>query len=318
MPDGRRGVALEAHAEEFAGDGEDAGFDLLVGEEGADGLRVEVVVGAAVLLLPEARIAEREREGLGVAAADEGFELGELALCGFACSVLDVGEKLAHVGGGAHHLVDGSEVGPAAEAENLGDLLAGLEEIEQHGRVGGVAAVVVSEVHAAAQLGAGGVGHHGREDRRVGSERDGAVGDELTVLGFGCAHAEALEEVGGEAAKFVGISHLDLADVVLHGAREAHAELGGLVGELANLFARSAVAVDAGEAVAQERALEVVLCGGVFLAGVELLKRLVDIAVQAQLDAFGGDDLRERLCGVAHGREGMHHEHDVRLAAGHA
>ncbi len=99
---------------------------------------------------------------------------------------------------------------------------------------------------------------------------------------------------------------------------ETHAELGGFVGELADFFAGCVVAVNAGEAIAKERALEAVLRGGVFVAGVELLKRLVDVAVQAQLDALGGDDLRECLSGVADGRERMHHEHDVRLATGHA
>src|SRR6185437_4948979 len=120
VPHCRALVAREAHAEELAGDGEDAGFDLLVGEEGADGLRVEVVIGATILLFPEARVAEREWEGFGVAAAHEGFELAELALYGFACGLLDFIEEFAHVGGGAHHLVDGGEVGPAAEAEGFG------------------------------------------------------------------------------------------------------------------------------------------------------------------------------------------------------
>ena len=73
MPDGCGGVALKAYAEELAGDGEDASFDLFVGEEGADRLRVEVVLGAAKLLLPEARVAEGERERFWVAVADEGF-----------------------------------------------------------------------------------------------------------------------------------------------------------------------------------------------------------------------------------------------------
>ncbi len=267
------------------------------------------------MFFPEARVAEREGECFGIATADEGFELSEFALCGLAGGVLDVGEEFAHVGGGAHHLVDGGEVGPAAEAENLGHLLANFEQLEKNWGVHRIAAVVVGEVHAPTQRGAGGVGHHRSENRWVGGEGDRGVGGELAGL---FPHSETLEEVWRKAAEFVGIGDFDLADVVLHGARETHAELGGLVGELANLLAGSVVAVDAGEAVAEERALEIVLCGGVFVARVERFEGLVDVAIQTQLDAFSGDDLRERLGGVADGREWMHHEHDVRLAAGHA
>ena len=50
---------VETDAEELAGGGEDAGFHLLVGEVGADGLRVEVVAGAAELFFPEAGVGER-------------------------------------------------------------------------------------------------------------------------------------------------------------------------------------------------------------------------------------------------------------------
>jgi hypothetical protein len=55
-PDGGVFGACKGDTEEFAGGGEDTGFDLLVGEIGTDGLRVEVVAGAAILLFPEARV----------------------------------------------------------------------------------------------------------------------------------------------------------------------------------------------------------------------------------------------------------------------
>src|SRR6185437_12072562 len=98
-------------------------------------------MGAAVLFFPETRVAEGERKGFRVAAADKGFELSELALCGLAGGVLNLGEEFAHVGGGAHHLVDGGEVGPAAEAEDFSHLLANFEKVEEYRSVGGVAAV---------------------------------------------------------------------------------------------------------------------------------------------------------------------------------
>ena len=66
------------------------------------------------------------------------------------------------------------------------------------------------------------------------------------------------EVVGGEAEEVVGVVDGDLADVVLDRAAEGHAELGHLVGEGADAVAGGLVAVDAGEAVAEEGALEVV------------------------------------------------------------
>ena len=70
--------------------------------------------------------------------ADEGFELRELVLGGFAGCGFDFAQEAAHVGGGAHHLVDGGEVGPTAEAEELGHLLAEAEEVVEDLLVGGV------------------------------------------------------------------------------------------------------------------------------------------------------------------------------------
>ena len=106
----------------------------------------------------------------GSRSLDEGFELGELALGGVGGGGFDVVEEGAHVGGGAHHLVDGGEVGPAAEAEERGHLFARGEEVEEDLLVCGIAAVVVGEVHAAAELGAFGVGHDRRHVGRVGGE----------------------------------------------------------------------------------------------------------------------------------------------------
>ena len=48
-----------------------------------------------------------------------------------------------------------------------------LRRSSSTGAFAGIAAVVVGEIHAAAQRGAGGVGHHGREHGRVGGEGDG-------------------------------------------------------------------------------------------------------------------------------------------------
>src|SRR6185312_12456065 len=96
----------------------------------------------------------------------------------------------------------------------FGHLFADFEKVEEDRCIHGIAAVVVGKIHAAAQRGAGGVGHHGREDRRVGGEDDGFFGGELAVL---LGDAEALEEVWREAAELIGVGDFDLADVVLHG-----------------------------------------------------------------------------------------------------
>ena len=189
-------------------------------------MRVEVVAGAAKLLFPEAGVGESEREGVGIALADKGFELGELALGGFAGGGFDFVQEGAHVGGRAHHLVDGGEVGPGAEAEEGGHLFARGEEVEQNLLVGGIAAVVVGEIHAAAELRAHGVGHDRRHVGRIGGEDYGRVGGEIgAVLVASAWDAVAGEVVVGKAEEVVGIVDGDFADVVLDGAAEGHAEL---------------------------------------------------------------------------------------------
>ena len=116
----------------------------------------------------------------------------------------------------------------------------------------------------------------------------------------------------------------DLADVILDGAAEGHAELRHGVGESADAIAGGFVFVDAGETVAEEGAVEVIeRCGigGCGRAGerrVECGEGLVDVAVEAEGYALGADDLGEFLGCVADVGEGMNHEHDTALAAGHA
>ena len=87
------------------------------------------------------------------------------------------------------------------------------------------------------------------------------------AVGFG--DAVAGEVVGGEAEEVVGVVDGDLADVVLDGAAEGHAEGGHAVGEGADAVAGGLVFVDAGEAVAEQGAVEIVEGGGVGGCGVE-------------------------------------------------
>jgi len=229
--------------------------------------------------------------------ADEGFELGVLVVGGFAGGFFYLVEEGAHVGGGAHHLVDGGEIGPAAEAEEVGHLLTEGEEIEQDLLVGGIAAVVVGEVHAAAERGRDGVAHDGRHLGWVCGEGDGFGGGEGAVGGRG--DAVTSEVVGGKAEEVVGVVDGDLADVVLHGAGEGHGELGHALGEGSDFVAGGFVAIDTGETVAEEGALEVVLRGGVFGGGVDGGEGFVDFLVEGESYAFGADCLREILDGVA-------------------
>ncbi len=204
--------------------------------------------------------------------------------------------------------------------------MAGGEEVEEDLLVGWVGAVVVGEVHAAAELGADGVGHDGRHLGRVGGEDYGGVGYEVGAVagGLGLANAMTGEVVVGEAEEVVWVVDGDGADVILDGATEGHGELSHAVGEGADAIAGGLVFVNTGEAVAEEDAVEVVEGGGVGGGwvlrerGVEVCEGLVDIAVKGEGDALGTDDLREILGGIADVGEWMDHEHDAALGAGHA
>ena len=116
----------------------------------------------------------------------------------------------------------------------------------------------------------------------------------------------------------------DVADVVLDGSAEGHAELGHAVGEGADAVAGGLVFIDAGEAVAEEGAVDVVARGGVGGGrgvrdrSIECGEGLVDVAVEREGYGLGANDLGELLGGVADFGEGMNHEHDATLGAGHA
>ena len=248
-------TGLEGDVEEARGGGEDAGLHLVVGEVGADTLRVEVELRAAVLLAPIAGVGCADGGEAGLLLLREGEQLGVFAGRGGARDLVHLVDEILDTGGRADHLVGGGEVGVMGVAESGGQLLARGKEISQHLDVGGIGALVVGQVHSAAQIGVGGEGETGRTSGCVGGEGVGAVGGRL-VEG---------DVVGGQAVELVvGGGNLERAvgDVAAEGERER----GDLVLEGADFGSRGVVFVDAGEPVLEERALEVV-AGGRIVGG---------------------------------------------------
>ena len=177
VPGGRAG-RTELDFEEARGGLEDAGLDLRVGEVGADGLGVEVEGGAAELLVPVAAAGDVDaRSGSGWRLRAKSRTSSMLAAGALAAGLVELGEEGADIGGRAHHLVGGGQIGPAAEAEDGGDLLAGGEQVKENLLVGRIGAGVVGEEHALARSsGLDGEGHHRLHLGRVGGEGDAALG----------------------------------------------------------------------------------------------------------------------------------------------
>ena len=117
-----------------------------------------------------------------------------LAAGALAAGLVELGEEGAHVGGRAHHLVGGGEIGPTAEAEDCGDLLPRGEQVEEDLLIFRVGAGVVGEKHALAQRGARGEGHDRLHVGRVGGEGDAALGVGLV----------AGDVIGGQAVELLG------------------------------------------------------------------------------------------------------------------
>ena len=187
----------------------------------------------------------------GLALAGEVEHQLVLAARAFAAGLVEPGQKGAHIGGRAHHLVGGGQVGPTAEAENGGNLLPCGKQVEQNLLVGRVGAGVVGQKHALAQRGVGGKGHHRLHVGRVGGEGDAAFG----VGGM------AGEVVGGQAVELVG-GGLDGLAALLDVAAELEREAGGFFVQGLEVVARGLVLVDAGQPVAEQGALDEMLRGG--------------------------------------------------------
>ena len=175
MPAGAAGAA-ELDLEEPRRGVKHAGLDLCVRKIGAHGLGVEIEGGAAELLVPVGAADDVDLGKSGLALAGEVQHQFVLAAGAVAAGFVELGQEGAGIGGRAHHLVGSGQVGPAAEAENRGDLLARRQQVKQNLLVGRVSAGVVGQEHALAQGRVGGEGHHRLHVGLVGGEGDAAIG----------------------------------------------------------------------------------------------------------------------------------------------
>ena len=155
-----RGRAAELDLEQPRGGLQHARLHLRVGKVGTHGVGVEVEGRAAELLVPVGAAGDVDGREAGLAPAGEVEDQLVLAACAVAAGLVQPGQKRAHVGRRAHHLVGGGQVGPTAEAENRGDLLPRGQQLFQNLLVGRVSAGVIGQEHALAQGSTRGKGHH--------------------------------------------------------------------------------------------------------------------------------------------------------------
>ena len=206
---GGGGGGAELYFEEAGGGLKDSGFDLRVGEIGADGLRVEVEGGAAELLIPVAAAGDVDGLDAGLVLAGEVHDEFMFAEGAIATGLVELGKEGADICGRSHHLVCRGQICPTAETEDGGDLLAGGEQVKQDLLVCGVGARVVGQKHTFAQRRIGGEGHDRLHVGLVGGEGDNA-------LRIGRVAGEV---VGGQAIEF-GFGGLDCLAALLNVAAE--------------------------------------------------------------------------------------------------
>ena len=227
-----------------------------------------------------------------------------LALSAISTGVVQLGQEGAHVSGRAHHLVRSSQIGPAAKTEHSRDLLPRREQVEEDLFVFGIGASVVGEEHALAQRGIRGKRHHRLHVWWVRGENDSALG------------------IGRMASNIIGRQSLELGRQSLDGL----APLLNVAAELERVFrrlfvkrlqtiARLLVPVDAGQPVAQQRALNIMLCRWIGSGEIDGRERIVDRAVQAESTSRHGHSLRFHLCLIAYRLVGSDGVEDAGLRA---
>ncbi len=204
--------------------------------------------------------------------------------------LVELGEEGSDVGSRAHHLVGGGQIGPAAEAEDGGDLLAGGEQVEENLLVRRIGAGVVGEEHALAQRGIGGEGHDRLHVGRIGGEGDFA-------FSVGLVAGDVVEWQAGE---FV-LRGLDGLAAFLDVAAEFERKARGFLVQGLDVVAGGLILVNAGQAVAEQGALDVVQGGGRGASQVNGGKRLINLAVEAEGASGHGDALGLLLGLVADG-----------------
>ena len=279
-------------------------------EVGADGLRVEAVDGALILLHPISRAVRGDHGEPRLALLRKRENLRVLLGCDRLRGLVQLGQQSAHVGGSLDQLVHRCEFRPVVEAK-LVRQLRGLQHLRQQLFVGRIRATIVGEIHAVAEIFALGVAHH----RAV----VGLVGGQCG-LPVGCGRM-ACKVICGQAVELSFVLHDDLALALGDVALEVQRLDRQLVAQLAHPLARSSVLVDAAQSVLQQRLAEVVACRRVGGCCVDRKQGMVDIGVQPESRGLRGDFLRnliahiaQRLVGGCVGQQGRAASRKVQLA----
>ena len=211
-------------------------------------MRIEIELGSAELLVPVTRLVMSIafNPGCRLRAKSRISSCSRTAPSRLAS--FELGEKGAHIGGRTHHLVGRGEVCPTAEAEDRRDLLPRGKKVKKESVIRGIGARVVGEKHALAQRGIGGKGHDRLHVRRIGGERHASLG----------VGRMASEIIGGQAFQFDGVRSMVFAPSWILRLKSSEMPRGFFMQRL-QAIARGLVLVDAGQPIAEQRALDVVL-----------------------------------------------------------
>jgi hypothetical protein len=197
---------------------EDALLHFHEGEVRANGLRVEIVPGAADGFGKIAAFVVPYLFRTGIGLLFFGEQHIELAFRQVAGSVVDLLDEVGDVLALGDHLVGGVVIGPGGITEERGDLVARLHKAGEDFLILGVGAGVEGEGHAAAQRLAFGEGEHGVSVGIIGGEVDFAVRAGLV----------AVDVILGQAVEFRGIGRDDFL-IVGNIAIEHGLLFGGLI-----------------------------------------------------------------------------------------
>ena len=156
------------------------------------------------------------------------------ALCAITAGFVQSGQKRAHIGRGAHHLVGGGQVCPASEPQHRGNFLPGGQQVEQNLLVGGVGAGVVGQEHALPKCGIVRKGHNRLHVGLVGREGYPA----LTIRRM------ALKIVGGQTVQ-LGKCGLDGLSPLLNVAPKLEREPRSFLMQSLEVVAGGLVLIDA-------------------------------------------------------------------------
>ncbi len=164
------------------------------------------------------------------------------------------------------------------------------KQIEQELPVSGISAGVVSAEHAQAQIRVGGKGHHRLHVGEIGGQ-----GNDTVFIGWMIA-----DIVFRQPFEFGRIAHFHPVHILLYMLGKGERQLGCLIRKFPQVGAGGIVFIDAGQAVIQQRLVDIVRGAGVGETHVDGYQGAKHILVQGKGRCRLGYDLGQLPRFIAH------------------